>query len=112
MKKDKWTKIKEYIESKKDHPLISDNNDMIYLEILEKMDELEKEEPINQYIDVKTLNEISIEYGIPIKTLYYRLKYLKENIEYKKLGKKLPTLLTPEGVNKIIENVYKTTKNK
>jgi len=89
MKKDKWTKIKEYIESKKDHPLISDNNDMIYLEILEKMDELEKEEHINQYIDVKTLNEISIEYG-----------------------KKLPTLLTPEGVNKIIENVYKTTKNK
>ncbi|HBJ1645893.1 hypothetical protein FDB50_15345 [Clostridium botulinum] len=56
--------------------------------------------------DLKTLTEVAEEYNISIKTLQSRLKYLEENIEYKKLGKRQPTLLTPEGVNKIIKNYY------
>ncbi len=54
--------------------------------------------------DIKTLTEVAEEYNIPIKTLQSRLKYLKEDVEYRKLGKRKPTLLTPEGVNKIIKN--------
>ncbi|NFL43111.1 hypothetical protein FDB61_15600 [Clostridium botulinum] len=54
--------------------------------------------------DIKTLTEVAEEYNISIKTLQSRLKYLKEDVEYRKLGKRQPTLLTPEGVNKIIKN--------
>ena len=57
--------------------------------------------------DVKILSNISEEYGIPVTTLQDRLKHLKEGKEYKKLGKRQPTLLSPEGVIKIIKESKK-----
>lgn len=61
---------------------------------------------MNNEIDlskIKTLKEISEEYEIPIKTLQSRLKDLKEGIDFKKLGKRQPTLVSPQGVEKIIK---------
>lgn len=55
-----------------------------------------------QLKDIKTLTEVSREYNIPFTTLQHRLKNLKENEDYKGLGKRMPTILTPGGVNKII----------
>lgn len=51
--------------------------------------------------DIKTLKEVSEAYSIPLKTLQSRLKHLDEDIEYKRLGKRHPTILSPEGINKI-----------
>lgn len=36
------------------------------------------------------------------KTLDYKLKFLDEGYDYIKLGKRLPTLLTPKGVEKLL----------
>jgi len=60
--------------------------------------------------DIKTLKQISEQYNIPVKTLTSRL-YLKscnmiEDEDYKSLGKRQPTLLSPNGIDKI------TKKNK
>lgn len=52
--------------------------------------------------DIKTLSEISEEYNIPVKTLQSRLKNLDEGIDYKRLGKRLPTILSPNGIRKLI----------
>ena len=58
--------------------------------------------------DIKTLQEVSREYNIPFPTLQTRLKLssfgLVEDVDYKKLGKRLPTLLSPIGVSKIIKS--------
>jgi hypothetical protein len=53
--------------------------------------------------DVKILSDVSLEYGIPVNTLHDRLKRLEEGIEYKRLGMRQPTLLSPEGVIKLIK---------
>jgi len=57
--------------------------------------------------DVKTLQDVSREYNIPFSTLQTRLKNKKlgliEGNDYKLLGKRLPTLLTPTGIEKIIK---------
>lgn len=55
--------------------------------------------------DIKTLQEVSREYLIPFPTLQTRLELksfgLIEGVDYKKLGKRLPTLLSPSGIKKI-----------
>lgn len=57
--------------------------------------------------DIKTLQEVSRMYNIPFRTLQSRLEAasfgLIENVDYKKLGKRQPTLLSPSGVEKIIK---------
>lgn len=59
--------------------------------------------------DIKTLQEVSREYNIPFPTLQTRLNSKKlgliEGIDYKKLGARLPTLLSPSGINKITKGV-------
>lgn len=54
--------------------------------------------------DIKTLQEVAREYNIPFATLQSRLRInnLIEDIDYKKLGKRLPTLLSKSGVEKIL----------
>ncbi|MGE5628397.1 MAG: hypothetical protein ACM3X7_09800 [Solirubrobacterales bacterium] len=58
--------------------------------------------------DIKTLAEISEEYNIPVSTLKLRLTLkgfdLIEGEDYKKLGPRMPTLLSPEGVKKITKS--------
>lgn len=58
--------------------------------------------------DIKTLQEVAREYDIPFPTLQTRLKLksynMIENVDYKKLGKRLPTLLSPSGIDKIIKS--------
>ena len=63
--------------------------------------------------EVKTLQEVSREYGIPFTTLQTRLNLksfnLIEYVDYRKLGKRQPTIFTPEGIKKITkknENKY------
>ncbi|MBK5243362.1 hypothetical protein [Clostridium sp.] len=57
--------------------------------------------------DIKTLQEVSREYNIHFSTLQRRLKSKKlgliEGKDYKLLGKRLPTLLSPDGIKKIIK---------
>lgn len=56
--------------------------------------------------DIKTLQEVARETGIPARTLQDRLSLRSLNMiegeDYKKLGVRLPTLLSPEGVKKIL----------
>lgn len=58
--------------------------------------------------DIKTLQEVAREYNVPFSTLQTRLKSDKlgliEGVDYKKLGKRLPTLLSPSGITKITKN--------
>ena len=58
-----------------------------------------------QLTDIKTLKEVSMEYNILVVTLKKRLKYKKfdmvEGVDYKNLGARQPTLLSPGGVAKI-----------
>jgi hypothetical protein len=55
--------------------------------------------------DIKTLQEVARETGIPIRTLQDRLTLkgfgMIEGKDYRKLGLRQPTLLSPEGVKKI-----------
>lgn len=55
--------------------------------------------------EVKTLQEVSREYEIPFSTLQTRLSLksfgLIEYVDYRKLGKRQPTIFTPEGIKKI-----------
>lgn len=55
--------------------------------------------------DIRTLSEVSIQYNISIKTLQSRLKNLDEDVDYRKLGKRQPTILSPTGIEKIIKNI-------
>jgi len=54
--------------------------------------------------DIKTLTEVSELHEIPLKTLQSRLKNLDEGIEYKRLGKRQATILSPRGIEKIIKS--------
>jgi hypothetical protein len=58
--------------------------------------------------DIKTLQQVARETGISFHTLQTRLESknrgLIEGEDYIKLGKRLPTLLSPEGVEKLIKN--------
>lgn len=58
--------------------------------------------------DIMTLSEVSEKYGIKRETLKKRLGYksynLVEGIDYKYLGPRMPVLLSPEGVKKIIKS--------
>ena len=60
--------------------------------------------------EIKTLTEVSEKYRVPLKTLQSRLKNLEEDIDYKRLGKRQPTLLSPIGIKKII-NKLEESKN-
>lgn len=55
---------------------------------------------------LKTIKEVSEEYGIPIITLKKRLEYKSYNLikgkDYYEFGNKNPKLLAPNGVEKII----------
>lgn len=57
--------------------------------------------------DIKTLQEVSREYEISFHTLQTRLESkimgLIEGEDYRKLGPRQPTLLSPKGVEKIIK---------
>jgi len=59
--------------------------------------------------DIRTLQEVSREYKIPFPTLQTRLASktlgLIEGEDYRRLGKRLPTLLSVQGIEKIIKNV-------
>ena len=55
--------------------------------------------------DIKTLQEVAREFNIPFTTLQSRLTNISnnliENVDYKKLGARMPTLLSLEGIIKI-----------
>ena len=55
--------------------------------------------------DIKTLQEVSREFGIPQSTLRTRLESKKrgmiEGIDFKRLGPRMPILFSPDGVSKI-----------
>jgi hypothetical protein len=54
--------------------------------------------------DIKTLGEVAKENNIPLQTLHSRLKHLTEGTDYRKIqGATQPTLLTPTGIKKILE---------
>jgi len=58
-------------------------------------------------LDIKTLQDVSLEYGISINTLKSRLQLtscgLIEDVDYRRMGKGQSVLLTPLGVEKIIK---------
>ncbi|BDC03424.1 hypothetical protein [Clostridium perfringens] len=56
--------------------------------------------------DIKTTKEVSLEYNIPIRTVHNRIEScnLLEGVDYRKLGERQPTLLSPSGVEKILKN--------
>lgn len=58
-------------------------------------------------MDIKTLQEISKEYNVPVVTLRKRLDYksfnMIENIDYRKFGERMPILVAPCGVKKILK---------
>jgi len=57
--------------------------------------------------DLKTLKQISEQYDIPVVTLKKRLKLksfdMIEDEDYKNLGERQSTLLSPSGIEKIIK---------
>lgn len=57
--------------------------------------------------EIKTLQEVSRDYNISFHTLQTRLSSknlgLIEGEDFKRLGKRLPTLLSPKGIIKIIK---------
>lgn len=58
--------------------------------------------------DIKTIQEVSVEYKIPVSTLKTRLKLsnfnMIENVDFRRMGKGQNVLLTPLGVTKIIKS--------
>lgn len=57
--------------------------------------------------DIKTLQEVARDYNISFHTLQTRLESknlnMIEGTDYKKLGARMPTLLSPQGIIKIIK---------
>ena len=57
--------------------------------------------------DIKTLKQVSEEHGILVVTLKKRLKLKSFNMiedeDYRSLGERQATILSPEGVEKIIK---------
>lgn len=64
-----------------------------------------------QLKDIQFLSDVSKDYGISIFTLQYRLKNLIEDEDYRKLGKRLPTMLTPGAVEKLVQGKEKIKVN-
>lgn len=66
--------------------------------------------------DIFTLKEVSQIYNIPATTITTRLSkcnfYLDENIDYRKLGNRLPILFNQKGIDKIIGSYDPKTKYK
>ena len=62
--------------------------------------------------DIKTLKEVSDQYGISIFTLQDRLKNLIEWKDYRKLGKGQATLLMLSGVVKLVQGKEKIKGDK
>lgn len=56
--------------------------------------------------DLLTIPEIEKKYNISRQILHSRLKHLTEGVDYRKLGIRMPIILTPDGVEKLI-NVNK-----
>ena len=56
-------------------------------------------------LDIKTIQEVALEYKIPVSTLKTRLTLKSFNMindeDYRNMGKGQGTLLTPKGVKKI-----------
>jgi len=56
--------------------------------------------------DIKTLSEVAEQSAISYNTLKGRLKLkslgLVENVDYKKLGERQATILSPSGIKKIL----------
>ncbi|CUU51229.1 hypothetical protein [Clostridium beijerinckii] len=52
--------------------------------------------------EIYTIGEVEELYNIPRQTLHSRLKNLTEGIDFRKLGIRMPILLTPDGVEKLI----------
>lgn len=63
---------------------------------------LENFDNLVQLKEVQKLAKVAEIYNVDRRVLDYRLKYLKEGEEYIKLGERQPTILTPKGVEKII----------
>ena len=55
-----------------------------------------------QLRDLQKLTDVARVYDINPQTLKRRLGLLNEGVDYIKLGHRQPTILTPEGVQKII----------
>ena len=55
--------------------------------------------------DIKTTKQIALENNIPIRTVHNRIEScgLIEGIDYRKLGERQPTLISPSGVKKILK---------
>jgi hypothetical protein len=51
---------------------------------------------------LQKLSDVAKIYNIERSLLDYRLKFLNEGVDYIKLGKRQPTILTPKGVEKLI----------
>ena len=60
--------------------------------------------------EIKTLQEVSLEYKIPVSTLKTRLTLtsfeLIENIDFRRMGKGQGVLLSPIGVEKITKTKW------
>lgn len=59
---------------------------------------------INNLYDLKTLSEVSKNSSIPQKTLLSRIdsRNLIDGQDYRKLGRGQATILSPEGIKKIL----------
>lgn len=58
-------------------------------------------------MEIKTLQEVAKENGIPFPTLQTRLSLksfdLIEGVDYRRLGKRQPTIFTKKGAEKILK---------
>lgn len=56
--------------------------------------------------DIKTVNEVAVEHNISRQTLLSRIvaRSLVEDIDFKKLGRRMPILLSPQGIDKLLSN--------
>ena len=55
--------------------------------------------------EIATLSQVAQQYNIPLATLQYRLRFLEEGTDYRKLeGKRQPILLSPAGIKNIIKS--------
>jgi Fic family protein len=52
--------------------------------------------------EIYTISEVEEIYKIPRQTLHSRLKNLVEGVDFRKLGIRMPILLTPDGVEKLV----------
>jgi hypothetical protein len=53
--------------------------------------------------EIKTLKEVSKEYGIPFTTIQYQLKHLEEGKDYRRIAERQSIIIMPGGVKKLVE---------